>query len=87
MAELGPGPHASAKVAATLGKARTQLGPVHDSLIKRGLCYAPRWGLIAFTVPMFDGFLRRWVAAPLPSNPGPRTSHPHARSTPSAACR
>jgi hypothetical protein len=32
---------------------------VRDSLIKRGLCYSPRWGEIDFTVPMFDDFVRR----------------------------
>ena len=60
MARLGAGPYQSADVAAALGKKTAQLGPVRDSLIKRGLCYAPRWGQLAFTVPMFDEFLRRW---------------------------
>ena len=61
MAALGPGPHQSADVAAELGKKTGQIGPTRDRLIKRGLCYMPHWGEIAFTVPMFDGFMRRWM--------------------------
>lgn len=61
MASLGgPGPYLSGDIAAALGKTRTsQVGPTRDSLIKRGLIYSPRWGLVAFTVPMFDAFVRR----------------------------
>ena len=59
MAALGPGPHASGEVAAALGRTTTQVGPTRDSLIKRGLCYSPRWGQIGFTVPMFDQYVRR----------------------------
>ena len=59
MSSLGPGPYGSGDVARALSKTTTQLGPVRDSLIRRGLCYSPRWGVIGFTVPMFDQFLRR----------------------------
>lgn len=59
MAALGPGPHQSSDVAAQLGKRTGQLGPIRDRLIKRGLCYSPRWSEIAFTVPMFDGYMKR----------------------------
>ncbi len=59
MARLGRGPYASSSVAAELDKTTRQLGPVRDTLIKRGLCYSPRWGEIDFTVPMFDEFVRR----------------------------
>ena len=55
----GPGPYRSGDVSAAMGKVTTQTGPIRDSLIKRGLCYAPRHGLLAFTVPMFDQFIRR----------------------------
>ena len=60
MASLGEGPYGSGTVAAAMGKTTTQVGPVRDVLIKRGLCYSPRYGLIDFTVPMFDEFVRRW---------------------------
>ena len=60
MAALGgPGPYKSGDVSRRLGKKTTQTGPVRDSLIKRGLCYSPRHGELAFTVPMFDRFIRR----------------------------
>lgn len=61
MAELGAGPVRSAEVAALLGRKLTSLGPVRDSLIKKGLCYSPRWGEIDFTVPVFGAFMRRWM--------------------------
>ena len=60
MAALGgPGPYKSGEVSKMMGKKTTQTGPVRDSLIKRGLCHSPRHGDIAFTVPMFDEFVRR----------------------------
>ena len=60
MAALGgPGPYKSGEVSKRMGKKTTQTGPVRDSLIKRGLCHSPRHGDIAFTVPMFDEFVRR----------------------------
>jgi hypothetical protein len=60
MAALGgPGPYKSGDVSRHLGRKTTQTGPTRDSLIKRGLCYAPRHGELAFTVPMFDEFVRR----------------------------
>ena len=63
MAALGgPGPYKSGDVSRRMGKKTTQTGPVRDSLIKRGLCYAPRHGELAFTVPMFDEFVRRALA-------------------------
>lgn len=59
MASLGAGDYASGDVAAAQGKSTTQVGMVRDSLIRKGLCYAPRHGAMAFTVPMFDEYLRR----------------------------
>jgi hypothetical protein len=61
MAESGPGPVRTSDVASVLGTSATALGPTRDTLLKRGLCYSPRWGEIAFTVPMFDGFMKRWI--------------------------
>jgi hypothetical protein len=55
----GPAPYRSGEVSAALGKRTTQTGPVRDALIRRGLLYAPRHGSLAFTVPMFDEFIRR----------------------------
>ncbi len=62
MASLGGGPYQSGDVARSIGKTTSQVGPVRDSLIKRGLCYSSGYGVIDFTVPMFDQFLRRQLA-------------------------
>jgi hypothetical protein len=61
MAELGSGPARSGEVAALLHKRTTALGPTRDGLIKKALCYSPRWGEIDFTVPLFDEFMKRWI--------------------------
>jgi hypothetical protein len=62
MAELGPGPHRSGAIAEVLGQKVNQVGPVRSSLIKKGMIYSPQHGDTAFTVPLFDQFMRR--AAP-----------------------
>lgn len=67
MAELGPGVVKSGDVAKLLKKRATQLGPVRDALLKKALCYSPRFNELAFTVPMFDEFMKRWIPTP----PGP----------------
>ncbi len=46
-------------MAALLGKKVTAFGPTRDGLIKKALCYSPRWGEIDFTVPMFDAYMKR----------------------------
>jgi hypothetical protein len=61
MAELSPGPVRSGEVAALLGRKVTALGPTREGLIKKAVCYSPRWGEIDFTVPMFDRFMKRWI--------------------------
>lgn len=59
MAELGPGPHRSGDVAAALGRKVTALGPTRNQLIAKGMVWSPSHGDTAFTVPMFDSFMRR----------------------------
>ena len=59
MASLGGGPYASGRVAAAMGKDTPGVGSLRDKLIKKGLCYSPRYGEIDFTVPLFDDFVRR----------------------------
>ena len=61
MAEFGPGSLRTSDVAAALGKKAQGVGPVRDALIKRGLCYSSRYGEIAFTVPLFDEYMKRWI--------------------------
>ena len=55
----GPGPYRSGDVSRSMGRPTTQNGPVSDSLIKGGRCFAPRNSELACTVPMFDDFSRR----------------------------
>ena len=61
MAELGPGPHASGDVAAKLGRKVESVGPVRSKIIAKGVAYTPTYGDIAFTVPMFDEYLKREI--------------------------
>ena len=59
MADLGPGPHRSGDIAAQLGVKVESVAPRRSGLIKKGMLYSPAHGDTAFTVPMFDEFLRR----------------------------
>jgi hypothetical protein len=59
MAALGPGPHRSGDIAARLGIKVESAAPRRSSLIRKGMLYSPAYGDTAFTVPMFDDFLRR----------------------------
>ncbi len=59
MAELGPGPHRSGDIAILLGRKVTSLGPTRSQLIAKGMVWSPSHGDTAFTVPMFDRFMRR----------------------------
>ena len=60
MARLGAGPsYRSGDVAAAMGKKTSQLGPVREALIAKGMIYSPGYGHAAFTVPLFDDFMRR----------------------------
>ena len=59
MAELGAGPHRSGDIASELGRAVTSLGPLRAQLISKGMVWSPEHGSTAFTVPRFDGFMRR----------------------------
>lgn len=59
MAELGPGPHRSGDIAEQLGVEVTSLGPRRASLINKGMIWSPSHGDTAFTVPLFDAFMRR----------------------------
>lgn len=59
MAELGPGPHRSGDIATLLDRKVTALGPTRNQLIAKGMVWSPSHGDTAFTVPMFDAFMRR----------------------------
>ncbi|EDR35571.1 hypothetical protein [Coxiella burnetii] len=59
LATLGAGSHGSGEVAKQMDKRVTDLGPVRDQLISKGVIYSPAHGKTAFTVPLFDAFMRR----------------------------
>jgi hypothetical protein len=59
MAELGPGPHRSGDIADVLGRKVSQLAPTRNQLISKGMIFSPSHGDTAFTVPLFDAFIRR----------------------------
>lgn len=59
MAVLGPGPHRSGDIADQLGRKVTSLGPTRNQLIAKGMIWSPSHGDTAFTVPLFDEFMRR----------------------------
>ena len=59
MAELGPGPHKTGAIAATLGVEAASVATVRQQLIDKGMIWSQRHGETAFTVPMFDAFMRR----------------------------
>jgi hypothetical protein len=61
MAQLGAGPQRTSDIAETLKQKISALGPVRAKLIEKGMVYSPAHGEMAFTVPMFDEFMRRAI--------------------------
>ena len=59
IAQLGSGAIRSGDVANCLGVKVNSIGPVRAKLIKKGMIYSPAYGDIAFTVPLFDEFMKR----------------------------
>jgi AAA ATPase domain len=63
MAGLGPGPHRSGEIASALGISVETAAPRRGALIAKGLLHSPSRGVTAFTVPLFDEYLGRRLAA------------------------
>lgn len=59
LAELGPGSHRSGDIARAYGAHVTSVAPLRSGLIAKGMIYSPAHGDTAFTVPLFDEFMRR----------------------------
>jgi len=59
MAALGPGPHRSGDIADMLKRKVTALGLPRNQLIAKGMIWSPNHGDTAFTVPLFDEFMKR----------------------------
>jgi hypothetical protein len=61
MAALGSGPHRSGDIADHLARKVNSLGPTRSALIRKGMIYSPQHGDTAFTVPLFDQFMKRMI--------------------------
>jgi hypothetical protein len=73
MAELGRGPHRSGDIAGVLGRSVEHVAPIRANVIAKGMVFAPAHGDTAFTVPMFDAYMRRVIPDFLPRAPKKRT--------------
>ncbi|HZT51439.1 MAG TPA: ATP-binding protein [Stellaceae bacterium] len=78
MAELGRGPHRSGDIAARLNRTVEQVAPTRASVITKGMAFAPAHGDTAFTVPMFDDFMRRVMPEFNPRPPRKRSKKDEA---------
>jgi hypothetical protein len=59
MADLGEGPYKAGDVAERCHVKVSGLSSTRANLMKKGMIYSPSYGYIAFTVPLFDQFMRR----------------------------
>ena len=59
LAQLGEGAHRSGEVARRLNKDLNQVGPIRAALMQKGIIHSPEYGLIAFSAPLFEEFLKR----------------------------
>jgi AAA ATPase domain len=59
MAQLGQGPHKSGDIAQLLSKKVQTVAPTRATLISKGMIYSPAHGDNSFTVPLFDGYMKR----------------------------
>jgi hypothetical protein len=68
LAELGCDPQRSGEIASVMGMSSESAAPLRSGLIRKGMIYSPQHGDTAFTVPLFDQFLKRAI----PDLPRPR---------------
>ncbi len=59
LAQRGEGAHRSSDIAQSLGKASSQVAPIRARLMHKGIIHSPEHGLIAFSAPLFEDFLKR----------------------------
>lgn len=59
MAELGAGPHRSGDIAEKLTRTSQSLAPTRAKLIEKGMIWSPNHGDTAFSVPLFDQYMKR----------------------------
>jgi hypothetical protein len=63
MAELDPGTRRSGDIAQVLNKEVQSVAPTRATLIGKGMIYSPSHGENSFTVPLFDGYMKRVMPA------------------------
>jgi DNA-binding CsgD family transcriptional regulator len=75
LAELGNNPQRSGEIAQMLGVKSERVAPLRSGLIGKGMIYSPQHGDTAFTVPLFDEFMKRIMPEPPSGNatPGKRS--------------
>lgn len=61
LADLGRTPQRSGDIAAKLGKSVESVAALRAQLIGKGMIYSPTHGNTAFTVPLFEDFLKREI--------------------------
>jgi AAA ATPase domain len=61
LAEPGAGAHRSGDIATILKVKTTSVAPTRSNLIKKGMIYSPSHGDTAFTVPLFDQYMKRAI--------------------------
>ncbi len=59
LSELGADPQRSGDIASLLGVRSESVAPLRNGLIRKGMIYSPAHGDTAFTVPLFDQFMKR----------------------------
>jgi hypothetical protein len=62
MAEIGTSAPRSGDIASVMQKEVSQVSPLRQSLIKKGMIYSPAHGDTAFTVPLFAEYMKRTMA-------------------------
>ena len=77
MAELGPGPHQTGQIATTLGVGAASVATVRQQLVNKGMVRSQRHGETAFTVPLFDRFMKRQMPILEKHVPARRTGAKH----------
>jgi hypothetical protein len=59
LADFGTGSHRSGDIALLLNVKTASVAPTRSNLIKKGMIYSPSHGDTAFTVPLFDQYMKR----------------------------
>ncbi len=59
LADFGSGAHRSGDIALKLSVKTASVAPTRSNLIKKGMIYSPSHGDTAFTVPLFDQYMKR----------------------------